>query len=817
MPDFPGGFGYQSPSLPGQLPVPTPFPSDLGAFGPLAYMGLQSSGLLPPSLMNFSFTPTTDIHTQFQAIQQFQARTTAMQGAMRGDVASLMRYQRSIAQATGANWGQLEGRAMRASQWIGNTLPILGMMMPEAVDMAMGPQGSQVVMASQLANASRFMFDPTSGMTGMQGGEIAGMSNMLYQQLYGSDSATARMRGIGAGRAGILANEMLARGLLSDNPFQSGPARSLFQGLEVAGAAGGNLGGGLLGATGSGRVGLQGTSQQAEQIRGMTKIISSISDLFGANGQPNAPIPQLLAALDQLGQGAEYRYGANTVESLFRNLQQATITGKISLPQLSQMVGQNAAMLASVGGDPRDAIAMTQRSVNFAAGSSSVFSSPFYGKLDPRTLANASAQLEASGLNSPSGQMAQVALFLAESSQGLAPNSEFSQLVGAIRSGSTTYGGGKSVFQALQGQSLRDIYTGSGGSMSNFNAAAMNPEVARRYGATTAPLTRKLQLLEASQMAAGFIGGDIGDIFGIGGADGRMAVGNRLIEQLFKNGGAFAGMTPQQQAAEIERLAAESASSVGGLNKADAARLARGSAPRLLSGLSGAMSNFTGYDLPGALQVFSPLLSAQGEARDRSNRINADISSALGDLGRYTFSQRLTESLQNMDANTDIGTVLGKLLGGVDKSKIEAVLNGRRGPAQAGGVTLRSMIDSTLKAVRDGGDPDAVGQLKSHFQALQAGLKAQGIDIKDAMMSTDAMTADAGGLMMSASGIGGLGMIGSALSSRAALQKMMTGDKSNLTNVRPTMDINLTGELTVVEAGKAMIKGSGKGEGLGGK
>lgn len=807
--DFPGGYGYQSPSLPGALPYPTPFPADLGAFGPLAFMGLQASGLLPPSMMNLSFSPSTDLYTQFQAIQQFQARTTAMAGATRGDINSLMRYQRSIAAATGADWSRLEGRALQASKWIGSTLPVLGMMMPEAVDMAMGPQGSQVVMASQLANAGRFMFDPGSGISGMQGSDIGRMSNMLYQQLYGSDAATMQMRGIGAGRAGILANELLARGLMSDNPFQSGASRGSFLALEAAGAAGGNLGGGLLGATGSGQIGLQGVSKQADQIKGMTKVITAISDLFGANGQPNAPIPQLLAALDQLGQGAEYRYGANTVESMFRNLQQATLTGKISLPQISQMVGQNAALLASVGGDPRDAMAMTQRAVNFAAGSSSVFSQPFYGKMDPRSLANLSAQLEASGLNSPSGQMAQVALFLADSSSGLAPNSEFSQLASAIRAGATTYAGGKSVFQALQGNNLRDLYTGAGGNANGFDAAAMNPTVAARYGATTAPLTRKLQLVEATERASQFLGGTIGDIFGIAGVAGRQAVGADLVSRLFKAGGDFAGMTPAEQAAAIESMAAESAVKAGGMNEAEARRRARGAATRLLPTVEGALLNSTGLKTNEALMAYSPELMAQGEARNRANRINADISTALGDLGRYSFSQRLTEALQNLDGNADIGTVLSRIMGGESKEKVAAAL-GFKG---TGGKTLQELINSTMKSVRDGGDPNAVKQLGEHFSRLRSELKKQGIDLGETLTSVDAMNVDAASLMSAAGSIPGVGMMGSALAAKSAFTKARSGDGPG----KPTMHIELTGKLKQEKDGTILIEGSGKGEGPGGK
>lgn len=796
MPDYPGGYSYQSPSLPPMSPFPTPFPQELGSFGPLAYMALRGSGLLPPNMMNFSFTPSTDIYTQFQAVQQFQDKTAAMQAATRGDIQTLMRYQESIANATGANWSSLKSRAGVASNWIGSMLPVLSMIMPEPIDMMMGPRGSQTVMAGQMSNLSRFMFDPATGRQGMTGAETGRLTDMLYQQLYGTDTDMLRMRGIGAGRAGILANEMMGRGLLSGSPFLPGGGNGALLGAtDIASlvGSGGNLGalGGL--AMSSSRLDQARTNQMGEQIRGMAKVVSAISDLFGANGQPNAPMPQLLAALDQLGQGAEYRYGAGQVTSMFRNLQQATITGRISLPQISQMVNQNASILAAVGGDPRDAIAMTQRAVNYAAGASDIFSKPFFGRMDPRTLASSSAALEGAAVNSPAGQMAQVALYLADTS-GLGANSEIGQLASAIRNGDTTYAGGKSIFTALQGQNLRNLYRASGGNTANFDAAAMNPEITRQYTGAVAATARGIQFSEAGQLVGGYLAGDMASVFGLRGRRG-LAAGSDLVNRVFAEGGRFSGMDAAGQAAEIERLAELSAGAAPGS--------ARGSGGRLLAMLSGGLRQFTGNDLPRALQLFSPEMREAERRRTQANRVNADISEALGDLGRFSFTQRLADELQRLDPKEGVGGVISRVMGGVDKKKIEEALK-----TSIGGSTLGEGISSSIRSIQNSRDPVAIRALETQMSALKKMLGDQGVsfDYHSVLEGSGSMVEKIISNPMAAisEGFGaGMGLIQKGV---GALGQHIAKSKNHI-----TMDVK--GQMTIHQDGTATLSGTGTGEG----
>lgn len=777
---FPGGFGYQAPGLPPVAPFPTPFPQELGAFGPLAFMGLQQTGMLPPGAMNFSFNPTTDLWTQQQTLRHYQDRAIAMSQATRGDINTLTQYQRSLATASGADWSKLSGRADQASQWIGSMLPTLSMYMPEAVDMAMGPRGSQTVMAGQLANASRFAFDSTTGRMGMRGAEIGELSNQFYSRLYGTDTATASMRGLGAGRAGIMYNEILSRGLVGDDLFTGGP-----QGRQLD----------------SGKM-----DQHMSKLKDMTRIITSIGDLFGANGRPNAPIPELLNALDTLGAGLEYRYGGAQVESIFRNFQQATATGKISLPEMSRMVTQNQALLASVGGDPRDAMALTMRSVNYAAGSANVFSSPFYGRMDPRTLATTAARLETAGMASPAGQLAQIALYLDAASPGL--QGEFKELVQAIRNPNSggTFAGGKSILDTLQSGDFRGMYIRSGGAASNFDAAIMNPSVANQFSIQASSAVRSMQFNEATSRVGSMMGGVLGGMTGVSG-EISAAAGGSLMKKIFDQAGRLTGLNPAQQAEEIERIAAESIASAGGGDVNQIRNSLKGKGAGLWATMSGAVQHQTGMEFNQAVQALNPRLIEAQNQREAAGRINAGISQALGDLGRYSFSQRLADELLKLDPNKSIGSAFASVLGVIPKDKITAALNqGMRGG------TIEAAMGAALKRIQSGqGTAEDAATLREAFGAMRETLASGGIDFDEAVKTYDnlgaaASTAASAGMMIS----GGLGMAPGMLGSSMLAAKNSKGAAQ--AGPKP-LDIKIHGTLTINKNGTATISGGSKGEG----
>lgn len=790
MPDFPGGFGYQTPGLPPMSPFPSPFPAEMGAYGPLAMMGLQASGLMPPGMANFSFSPTTDLWTQYQRIQQFQGQTIAMQQASRGDINTLIQYQRSIANASGTPWdAQMQGRAGKAADWIGSMLPMLSMFMPEAIDTAMGPRGSQVVMASQMANAGRFFFNQGTGRLGASGNEVGNLSNQFYNQLYGSDAATAQMRGFGAGRAGIMFNEMLGRGLVGDNPFLDSGSGGL------TGVLGGALGAGGMSPT----LDSSKTQRMASQVKEFTRVVTAIGDLFGANGKPNAPIPELLNALDVLGGGMEYKHSGSTVENVFRQLQQTTATGKISLPEISRMVTQNQAMLASVGGDPRDALSLTMRSVNYAAGSSNVFSSPFYGKMDPRTLATAAAGLEARAMASPAGQLAGIAAYLEASTPGI--GGDFAGMVQAMRQGEATYKG-RDILGILQSGEFRDMYVKSGGDISNFNAAVMNPNVGKQYGNAMSPAVRKMQLSEITRDAGGVVGQQLSSILNLDGDIGLTA-GRSLIDKVMSQAGRFAGMSDGARATEIENLAAETIAANGGGNIADIKNRIKGKGAGIFATIQGSMESSSGMEFNQAAQLFSPQLFKEQQGRETAGRVNAGIAQAMGDLGRYTFAQRLTDKFLNLDPKEDFASMFSAVLGKVDPEKVKKAL-----ATGVGAGTLGSEMQRLMGNIKGGSGTQAdIDKLRDMFSMARDTFAANGIDLGKTMEESDKQVSTATQI---ATG-GAFGALGHKFG--AASNIFGSGSNPLKPAAGAPQEIKLSGTLTLHKDGTASVDGAGRSEG----
>ena len=62
------------------------------------------------------------------------------------------------------------------------------------------------------------------------------------------------------------------------------------------------------------------SKRAADKIKDYTGAVSAVRDIFGDNGNANAPMPQLLAALEHLSQGATGQMGAGKIESVLRQM-----------------------------------------------------------------------------------------------------------------------------------------------------------------------------------------------------------------------------------------------------------------------------------------------------------------------------------------------------------------------------------------------------------------------------------------------------------------------------------------------------------------
>lgn len=98
----------------------------------------------------------------------------------------------------------------------------------------------------------------------------------------------------------------------------------------------------LQGAGGEALAGNVDASRASSKIKGYTDALSAVRDIFGDNGNPNAPMPALMAMLDHLTQGGmgnmDPKKAASTLRSM-QTLARETGTGMQQLAQMSQVAG----------------------------------------------------------------------------------------------------------------------------------------------------------------------------------------------------------------------------------------------------------------------------------------------------------------------------------------------------------------------------------------------------------------------------------------------------------------------------------------------
>lgn len=208
----------------------------------------------------------------------------------------------------------------RVSELLDRLTPVLIRSLPELADTLSGLRGSAAVMADRMYSASRFRLDPVTGQVGMQPQEIEALSRRTYEELFAGRRYRERL--ITAGEAGSLFDQLQRQAMLPTitlqdlSPDQLRPAALTLlpegqerQRLETARTSREILdivrsavpGGEAQLRTVLGQTLRDLNVQQVVQtLRSYEKALSAIREIFGDAGHPNAPMPQLLQALQSL-------------------------------------------------------------------------------------------------------------------------------------------------------------------------------------------------------------------------------------------------------------------------------------------------------------------------------------------------------------------------------------------------------------------------------------------------------------------------------------------------------------------------------------
>jgi hypothetical protein len=360
---------------------------------PLLAQLMQSVGMVPGQ-----FQPTMNMYDRMQAQQFFQQQQQAMSMASAADRAQQDRMLRGAFTSIYGPIGPQQEEFFRqfTGQWQ-QFAPILAQMAPDWYDAIHGRRGSAVSMAPNVGLGSRYLIDPTTGRYGWSGATAGRMTNQIYEELYGEGADVNRMNGLGSLRAGQMFNEMAVRGLIgsSNDPRQI-----------------------------------------AEKMRNMSEAVSAMIDIFG----PNAPMPKIMATLDQITQGGlatmTQSQMANTVR-MFNNLARSSGRG---LEVATQLMGRGGQLAMAAGLEAQAGVSATLESLAFdqafkAVGGADV---PAWGRMDASSMMMMDQQLRINAKASPMANLLGAAARM--TAEGMArPGSDLHRMMEAVRKGQTTF------------------------------------------------------------------------------------------------------------------------------------------------------------------------------------------------------------------------------------------------------------------------------------------------------------------------------------------------------------------------------------------
>lgn len=221
----------------------------------------------------------------------------------------------------------------------------------------------------------------------------------------------------------------------------------------------------------------------ASALKKYSGAVDAVREIFGDNGNPNAPMPALLAALDHLTQGANFQMDAKDVESTLRQMQMTAKEAGIGFEQMAAMSSQMGAMGQMMGLSP---VAVMQGQVNAMAMMKTMrddgtFSRPRFGAMSQGEAQQFVAEKMIAGDASDNAKAMAAAASIYKTGQASFEGTEFAAAMDAYLGGNKTYDFGgetKNLFEIVgrEGPSaITRMFTDAGGTQDELMTAFRSP------------------------------------------------------------------------------------------------------------------------------------------------------------------------------------------------------------------------------------------------------------------------------------------------------------------------------------------------------
>lgn len=366
---------YGSP-ISGERMVDTSPMAGVGYSGPAAgLVNFAGNMLLTPMMQSTGLMPMGNAGSYEQArrAQQFQnMQQEVIQGVAQQDANSLFRNMRGAAALAGMPMNADQTAAARSlASTLASAGPSLEMFAPGLLDAVSGETGSVQSLASQVMAANRYRVDPTTGQMGFSAESNQQLVEGLFEDMFNTDNLTS-MRGMRAGDMGQLYNRLSAEGLAGPQGNLRERTIRAIQGIQGGGgnasltAQAQEMGIDLNNLAGvdnaqlatlretstevSSRITESDTDRISGQLQDYVSSLSAIREVFGENGNPNAPIPELIGALEALTNNKMQQFDASRLNTMVRDMQSLSQASGKSIDQLTAMQRNNIAGINAMTG-----------------------------------------------------------------------------------------------------------------------------------------------------------------------------------------------------------------------------------------------------------------------------------------------------------------------------------------------------------------------------------------------------------------------------------------------------------------------------------
>lgn len=425
---------------------------------------MAKSGMAP---MGINQVNVADIlEGRFQQAQRF----AALQQSTGQDRQNWVATMRGVAAMTGTPWGADQIRAANnIAGFAAGAEPILAQLAPDLVDSLNGRRGSSVVMAQQLGLMGRYRIDPVTGRTGQTAATIAANTSATYDSLFGRLADPGASQGLSAGTFGQIASELQMRGMIgsSQGPRETLAAMANDPGLTALAAKNGvkdlrSLSSSdletLLKDEGvDSKLRSFDADKFKNKVRDYAKVVGAMRDIFGDNGRPDAPVGELLRAMEAMTNGSSGQLTSGQISMLVRTTQQLASSTGVGIDRAMLMQADASQRAAQLGLSPLMAVQATQGALAFggayraaggAAGSS-------WGRMTADQLMQMDSGLRVNAAASTSANQMAAVLRIADE-MNINPDSELGSyakaLRGAAASGDRTWSYGGQTRDIAMGQ-----------------------------------------------------------------------------------------------------------------------------------------------------------------------------------------------------------------------------------------------------------------------------------------------------------------------------------------------------------------------------